>query len=244
MNLLEQVLSENKVLDAEGIEYILHSNTRSEQCDFIVSLIDKIDARMCLETGLAFGISALAICGAIEKKQNKIYYSIDPFQKSDWQNIGIENLKRENYWEFVKFYPKFSDQILPCLHLDGVELDFIYLDSTKVFDFLCVDVHFSAKLLREGGILVLDDVGYPGIQKLARLMLQQPHWKKIGSFDQRSLSTKRKFLSKVVSMLPYQQMLIAPEFDNLERENGLQAQAIAFQKVSEDTRNWDWSAKF
>lgn len=243
MSLLDEILSTNKVTDAQGGVHPLHSHTRAEQCQFIVDIINRIDARRCLETGLAYGVSALAICGAIREKEGRIYYSIDPHQEY-WKNIGINNLKIEKYWDFVDFYANYSDEVLPFLWNSGVKLDFVYRDSTKIFDIACVDVHFCHKMLRIGGVLVLDDVGYPGVRRLARLMVQQPQWKLIASFGQKNLSPRRTFLANAVSFAPFRNELIAPEFDNLERENGLQAQSLAFEKVGEDSRNWDWSVKF
>lgn len=227
MSLLQEILSSEQVHDPDGNVHRLHSHTGAAQCAFLRSLIERNDARRCLEVGLAYGISALAICGAISGRDDRVYYSIDPMQEF-WKNIGTENLKRAGYWEFVKFFPNYSDEVLPFLWKDGVEIDFAYIDSTKVFDQLCVDVHFCTKILRVGGVLVLDDVGYPGIRKLARLMTQQPHWKMIDSYEPGRMSPKRSMLARAVSVVPFRDELIAPEFQDIQRENRLHAQAIAF----------------
>ena len=38
------------------------------QCEFLVELVRRIDARICLEVGLAFGVSSLFICDALRGK--------------------------------------------------------------------------------------------------------------------------------------------------------------------------------
>jgi predicted O-methyltransferase YrrM len=85
--ILDEILTSGVVKDEKGVEDAMHSNTSAEQCAFLRRLIESIDARRCLEAGLAYGISSLAICESIHRKRGASLVSIDPFQHAHWRDI-------------------------------------------------------------------------------------------------------------------------------------------------------------
>lgn len=243
MDLLDTILRDRVVHDAEGRAHRLHSETSAEQCAFLAGLLNEIGATRCLEVGLAYGISALAICRELKRRKDPAYYAIDPMQ-SYWKHIGTSNLKAAGYWDFVSFLPEYSDVGLTQLWREGVTLDFAYVDSTKVFDILLVDTHLIGKMLRVGGILVMDDVGFPGIRKLVRLLAQMPQWEIHAVHGPAPISPLRSIAAGLTRLVPRRRDIFCPELADAGLERRISAQAVALRKVSNDEREWNWSCRF
>ena len=66
--ILEEILEKRVVVDSKGKEYPLHSHTLPGQGEFLRQLVTQVDANVCVEVGLAYGISSLYIAEAISKK--------------------------------------------------------------------------------------------------------------------------------------------------------------------------------
>ena len=191
---LQKIFKTSTVNGPKGEKHPLHSNTSEAQCKFLESIILKIQARVAVEIGLAYGISSLAICEALRHQENPQHHIIDPLQ-ADWHDIGLLNLEKAGFLENVKFYREYSHIALPKIQTSGLIADFAYADTTKVFDVLMVDVFYLHKILRVGGILVLDDCNFPGIRKLARFLCHHPGWKLHSSFESYQTSATKKTLS-------------------------------------------------
>lgn len=241
--LLEKILRTGTVTDQAGKEYPLHSHTFEDQCRFLQDIIRQIQARVGVEIGLAYGISSLAICEAMSLRPGARHHIIDPRQE-DWHEIGLLNLKRAGYLPMVEFYRKYSWQVLPGMVEGGLQADLAYVDSTKVFDILLTDVFFLHRLLRTGGVLVLDDCDFPGVRKLARYLRFHPAWRLHSSQHPFQASGAKRLLSKFCRLVPQKEKWFAFSFLNLDIDLGIHARCLAFKKVGEDKRNWDWHHDF
>ena len=238
-----EIFEQRIVRDASGREHPLESETPLSQCEFLQSIIAEIGASKCLEVGLAYGVSSMFIGEAIKKKEDKRFIVVDPMQ-SDWHDIGLHNLVRSGYIEFVEFHRDFSFNVLPQLLQAGTEIDFAYIDTTKVFDWVLVDVFFVTRILRVGGVMVLDDCTWPGLRKLARFLSKLPHLTIHGRHFEYKNSIRKKLISTVSRHLPFSHRVLAPETLITDEELGINARCIAFEKTNNDERNWDWSIDF
>jgi predicted O-methyltransferase YrrM len=243
LEIAEQIFRSNTVRDAQGREYPLHSHTSREQCEFLQRIVVDMDARRCLEVGLAYGLSSLFVCEAIFGKDGSVFYSIDPKQDA-WKNVGLRNLEVAGFRSLVRFYRDASHNVLPKLLAEGVRLDFAYVDSTKIFDVLLVDTYYLSLLLREGGVLVLDDCILPSVRRLARYVSKLPHWKVYDSFGRFDSRFTVALLSRLSKPLPHRDRIISDELVTPASELGIHAHCVAFQKTGEDARPWDWYEPF
>ncbi|MBA2329741.1 MAG: class I SAM-dependent methyltransferase [Flavisolibacter sp.] len=248
MELLKQIFREKKVYDANGTAYDLVAHTSQEQCHFLQKIILDIKPETGLEVGLAYGISTLAILEAFSQLGSDFKHIVlDPYQKA-WNNIGLENITKSGFTEKVVYYNDFSDKILPKLYLEGTKIQFAYIDSTKVFDVLMVDTYYILKMLQLGGVLVFDDVDFPGIRRLLRYLVQHPSFKIYGTLKKERPSLKKKiaqvFYKYAIAILPFKDKLI-PNIDyRTDADLNIDYHCIALQKVSEDNRHWDWHINF
>jgi predicted O-methyltransferase YrrM len=239
----EVILQKRVVVDLEGKEYPLHSETSTAQGEFLKELISEIDAKVCLEIGLAYGISALFIAEAIFENNASRLISIDPFQQ-EWHDIGLLNLKRAGYSRVVEFYREQSHDVLPRLLAAGERIDFAYVDTSKVFDVVLVDAYYLTRLLRVGGLLVLDDCDWPGVKRTARYIAKWPHLEISHRHNVYKASLKRQILSQLIQVVPYKEKLFSDSVLRLDQKLGTNARCVAFRKVAEDSRHWDWDCSF
>lgn len=73
-----------------------------------------------------------------------------------------------------------SHLVLPGLLRDGEPLlDLVLLDGCHGFPMPTVDWFYAGSLLREGGILVADDVELPAVAQLVRYLDADPRWQEL-----------------------------------------------------------------
>ena len=237
---VETLVDSGVVTDASGQTFPLQSHTSLEQCRFLQSIISANNASRCLEIGLAYGVSSLAICEATAGKHGASLISIDPLQRSAWNNIGLLNLERAGFESIVEFHEVPSFAVLPELLREGRRVDFAYIDSVKVFDMLLVDAFYLTRLLELGGTMVFDDCDWPGVRKLIRYLTLMPHLEVTATFNAARSSPVRRLASRLASFTPMRRRVFSPELADSNEDLGIAWSCVAFKKRSEDTRSWDW----
>jgi predicted O-methyltransferase YrrM len=130
---------------------------------YISNTIINNNYKNCLEIGMGFGIPAFYILS----NQNTQLISIDENQKKKLNNFGIKLLKEFNFDKRHDCYYSKSYEALPeILKKNGEEyFDFIYLDGWDQFDKSLVDFFYLNKLLRTGGIIIINDALHKGVEK-------------------------------------------------------------------------------
>ena len=114
-----------------------------------------------------------------KNQKNGFHIAIEPDEY--WGKAAIHNIEKAGLINYFKVERFFSDQILPKLYLEGYRIQYAYVDTTKRFDVVFQDCYFLDKMLDIGGVIILDDCGgsWPGVQRVARYMLNLPHYKLI-----------------------------------------------------------------
>jgi Methyltransferase domain len=130
--------------------------------------------------GCAFGISSLYICEALREVNAAKHVIIDPYQHYLWEDIGIANLRRAGHVDIIDFHEVFSYQHLARLTEERVTIDFAFIDGQHNFDYVLVDFFLIDKLLRPGGIVILDDLLHPPIRSVCRYVLSNLHYQCVG----------------------------------------------------------------
>lgn len=249
---LSTILDEQKVLDLDGTEHLLHSSIDRREVEFLLSLISRYKITNTLEVGCAMGVSSLAICEGISKNSHEsIHTIIDPYQTTDWKSVGIYNLKRAGFQNF-RILEKPSEFILPKLAQEEFKIDMAFIDGWHTFDHTLVDFFYINRMLKPGGIVVVDDVCMPSVKKVMRMIHTYPSYRYIGGVKV-EYSSKTKVLETTKDVLrPLIKLFgnsLSQEFVNAsllksDRFLGLNASVVAFQKVAEDRRQWNWFQNF
>lgn len=247
LDLLDKILIEGCVEDESGTNHILHSHTSPEQLKFLNAIIEEKMATRGLEIGLGYGVSTLQIARSLNNVSTEFtHIVIDPYQ-SEWNDIGKLNIARSGY-KNIKLFEQRSDEVLPVLANEALNFDFVYIDSTKIFDVLLVDIHFITKMLKTGGVLVLDDCDFPGIRLLARFLAKHPSYRLLKGFNKEKISVFGRLadflISCYMSFIPFRRTRVKRIEVSTDRQLGVDFKCIAFEKKSDDTRSWSWFEPF
>jgi predicted O-methyltransferase YrrM len=82
----------------------------------------------------------------------------------------------------LRWIESFSDEALPSLLSERQEFDLCFVDGMHLFDYTLVDMYFAVRLVRVGGVIVLDDIKHPGVRPvMSYIDTNWPHVRRIPS---------------------------------------------------------------
>jgi len=128
-------------------------------CDLVRDLLIAERAQTVVEVGLAYGSSALAIgeaLVAVDAPQPR-HIVIDPFQQEAFNNVGWGLLCAAGLDSIASLVAAPSSIALAQLVTDGVVADAAFIDGSHRFHEVFVDMYFLRKIVRPGGMIILDD---------------------------------------------------------------------------------------
>ena len=139
-------------------------------CDILRDILVAHGAHVVIEVGLAYGSSALAIgealCSIGETEVSHIV--IDPFQATAYDNVGWDVLVAAELAAQTTFIGEASSIALARLAGDGLAADAAFVDGSHRFHEVFVDLYFLRKLVRPGGLIILDDASWPSVATALR----------------------------------------------------------------------------
>lgn len=248
---LEQIFEKESIeINESGDRIPLHSNTSREQGLFLQKIFDQIKPLKSLEVGFAYGISSLFI---LEKHRENgscagAHLVIEP--DNYWGNAAVFNIEKEGLSHFLQIQRDYSDKVLTKLYHENYRIQYAYIDTTKQFDVIMQDFYFINKILDVGGVVILDDCGgeCPGVQRVARFINTLPHYKVFKGHNEYSYSFSKKvaiyLLSIILNIIPFKRRLYETIDIKTNKDLGLNYSCIAFIKLEEDRRNWNWDKPF
>ena len=249
--LLETILESNSVVDGSGKTVPLHSSIQKDEAEFISKLIRENGLTRAVEVGCAMGMSSLAIADSLAG-EGAFHYIIDPFQKSQWNNIGVDNLRKAGFSRF-QLIEDYSEFALPALVKEGIKINFGFIDGWHTFDHTLIDFFYINRMLEVGGIVLIDDVQMPAVSRVARYIYNYPGYEYAGSVKNVDLTAKRRLFEGMAAVLSKVKFLTGAKVANEvlnskmvqpDRRLNLDCTMIAFKKVAEDKRDWNWYENF
>jgi predicted O-methyltransferase YrrM len=139
-------------------------------------MIDNSASRS-LEVGFAYGFSTLWMLDALRKHPAALHVAIDPFEKSGWHGIGLNQVGKIRFEGTFKWLQEFSIHALSDLIRQGEKFDFIYIDANHRFDGVIVDFHLCDKLAHPGSLIVLDDMWMQSIKAASSFIIKNLAYK-------------------------------------------------------------------
>jgi predicted O-methyltransferase YrrM len=142
----------------------------AEDADHLRDLLIAHRARTVIEVGLAYGSSALAIGEALSSHgtPDVSHIVIDPFQATSYGNVGRDAMNAAGLAAHTTFIDEPSSIALARLLADGVTVDAAFVDGSHRFHEVFVDLYFLRKLVRPGGLIILDDADWPSVATALR----------------------------------------------------------------------------
>jgi hypothetical protein len=101
---------------------------------------------------------------------------IDPFQARAWSNVGWELLRSAGLDSIATLMLAPSSIALPRLASEGLIADAAFVDGSHRFHEVFVDLYFLRKIVRPGGLIVMDDSWAPSVRTAARYYEQNLGW--------------------------------------------------------------------
>ncbi|MBZ9645898.1 class I SAM-dependent methyltransferase [Streptomyces sp. PSKA30] len=135
-------------------------------CDQLRDLLISEGAQTVVEVGLAYASSALAIGEALitVNPPHPRHVIIDPFQESAWSNAGWDLLRSAGLDSIAALMLTPSSIALPQLLTEGLVADAAFVDGSHRFHEVFVDLYFLRKIVRPGGLIVIDDDWAPSVR--------------------------------------------------------------------------------
>jgi predicted O-methyltransferase YrrM len=162
--LIDEIYARGTVPAAVGdpVELFPHSIERA-QGEALRDLARAEAARRTIEVGLALGMSALFLCQALADHDGR-HVAIDPFQAESWRGAGLRTLDEAGVASLVEVIEEESQLALPRLVSEGREFDLAFVDGDHRFEGVFLDLCFMTRLVRPGGLVVVDDMWMPAVR--------------------------------------------------------------------------------
>ncbi|MFI4896963.1 MAG: class I SAM-dependent methyltransferase [Phycisphaerales bacterium JB059] len=161
----ERVYAEGSVRMASGEAFeIFPAGIREWPGLWLRDAIVREGAQRTIETGFGLGLSALfMIEGAIEaahragRPAHARHTAIDPGQRDEFDSAGLLNIESAGASGRLELIEEDSLLALPRLIDAGRRFDLAFIDGQHNFDATLIDAVYLLRLLRPGGLLVIDD---------------------------------------------------------------------------------------
>lgn len=141
-----------------------------EACNTLRDVLISVNASAVVEIGLAYGNSALAIAEAIlsSNPEGAYHVVIDPFQLSEYFNVGWELMCASGLETISRLMPEPSSVALPRLLESELTVHAGFVDGSHRFHEVFLDLYYLRKLVKPGGLVILDDVSLPSVSTAVR----------------------------------------------------------------------------
>lgn len=141
-----------------------------EDCDILRDVLIAERAKVVIEVGLGYGSSALAIGEALLRSESAgiSHVVIDPYQGSSYGDVGWEAMHAAGFAASSTLITDSSSIALARLTSEGFAADAAFVDGSHRFHEVFVDLYYLRKLVRPGGLIILDDATWPSVAAALR----------------------------------------------------------------------------
>lgn len=245
---IEEIERDGMTVLPNGERVKLHSNVGPESGRVIRHAIEVCAPHIGCEVGLAFGVSSLYILDAMKDFGDGTLIGMDPAQHDQtWRGGGLYNLQRAGFADKYSFIEASSQAALPRLVQEGTRIQFGFVDGWHTFDHTLVDFFYLDQMMDVGGVIILDDVGYPALQRLAHFIVTNRDYSVLDSAPAPSASGLRNRTKSVAQKLcnPLVRDDHTPsKASKLLQEPVNRSQLIALRKNGDDKRSFDHFVPF
>jgi predicted O-methyltransferase YrrM len=160
---------------------------------FIYKLSRQTNSLNILEIGCATGASGMALADSIGKtliqnpQSTGKLTSIDPYQCYRWNGFGKHNIDnvmspyiRHGFKMSHVLVEELSNPALQQMIDSSQQYDMIFIDGAHNYVDVLYDIQHADKLIKKGGLIVLDDVLHNDVkQALSEFLATNTTWKRV-----------------------------------------------------------------
>jgi predicted O-methyltransferase YrrM len=232
----------------DGTRVPLHSAVDAATGRLVREAVAAVRPETAIEVGLAFGVSALHILDAMESAGAGRLVGMDPAQHDAvWQGGGLENIRRAGLQGRYEFHEESSQVLLPRLAASGLRVQLAFIDGWHTFDHTLVDFFYADRMLDAGGVVLLDDVGYPAIRRACHFIVTNRDYEFFGCVPRAAAGGARAAAKRAAQRLlgPVVRDDLTPDARAAAAESAVDGAAvIALRKRGEDRRRFDHFTPF
>lgn len=145
--------------------------------DALSSWVRREGARLTVEVGLGYGVSATYICEGLRARGDDVrHVAIDPHQTSRFSDCGVQLLDDAGLRDLVELHREESQVALPRLLSEGRQFDMAFVDGDHRFDGVFLDLVYLGRLVRAGGVVFVDDYQLPSVAHAVSFCVTNLGW--------------------------------------------------------------------
>ena len=194
---------------------------------------------------MAFGVSTLAICLALEEagQSASVHFGVDPDQTAVHKGAALSLLQEHGVAHRFQLLEGCTHEVVPPLLAQGTKIDFAFVDGWHTFDYTLIDFFYSDKLLRPGGLVAFHDCHYGGglarsKRKVISFVLSHRHYRLLSSRRLTALLHTRQWSDNYASSSRISRFVRSL---NLRLETG---NLLTLERLDPWEPNYDYFAKF
>lgn len=168
--ILTDLYDTNQVIGPHGSLQGTKSQVIREYAEALYGLVLRERPAVVLEVGMAYGATSMAAAAALEELGAGRVISIDPFQSTQWENIGVLNVERAGLAHRHELLDESDYVALPRLLAEGLVVDVAYIDGLHSLDYALLDFFYVDKTLRVGGVVGFNDCDWPTVKPTLRFV--------------------------------------------------------------------------
>jgi predicted O-methyltransferase YrrM len=168
---IEEIYRTGKVRGEDDVEYSIgDTSVTPERGRFLADLCRAEKPAATLEIGMAWGLSTLHLLEALSENQaaEGAHVVADPFQSTRWHGAGVRAIRDAGATRMIEFHEEPSEILLPRLLEQKQLFDFAFIDGNHRFDAVFVDLIFVNRILKPGGVIILDDAWFDPVYLACR----------------------------------------------------------------------------
>jgi predicted O-methyltransferase YrrM len=157
---IEELYARGTILGEDGTEFhILPMSLTPERGAFLRDVCRAERPQATVEIGMAYGLSTLFMVQTLLEtgKESCKHTVMDPFQSGIFHDAGRRLVREAGVDRLIEFHQDSSEYVLPRLLREGRRFDLAFVDGNHRFDHVFVDLFYIDRLLKDSGMLVLDD---------------------------------------------------------------------------------------
>lgn len=167
---LRHIYDTRSTLDRAGSPVAVPALLKRSFAEALYRTVLSSQPEICVEIGMAYALSSLAILTALAELGRGRLISIDPNQSTQWAWGGMEAVKRAGFDEYHQLIEKPSFLALPELLKRQITVDFAYIDGWHTFDYILLDFFYLDKMLPVGGVVAFNDCGLRSTDRVLRFL--------------------------------------------------------------------------
>jgi predicted O-methyltransferase YrrM len=124
-------------------------------------------ATRTIEIGLGYGISALFICEGLLGNADPVarHVALDPYQATRFADCGLQFLEEAGIAQMVEHHAEESQIALPRFLGEARRFHLAFVDGNHRFNGVFLDLVYLGRLVRAGGIVLVDDYQLPAVAR-------------------------------------------------------------------------------